>query len=192
MTEAEWLLSEDPAAILVQLWDSGRSTDRRFALLVVGYGRLVTPVDERTLEGVTTIERFAEGLVTAEEFAVIHGRAWMRRAHEWLEDLLAMRADADARPAFDERMLKAVFDCVFGDPRRPLPHLAAAWLRWNDGTIPKIAQGIYEERAFDRLPILHDALLDAGCDDEDLLAHCRGAGPHVRGCWVIDLILGKS
>jgi hypothetical protein len=65
-------------------------------------------------------------------------------------------------------------------------------LGWNDATIPKIARGIYEERAFDRLPVLHDALLDAGCDDEAILAHCRGAGPHVRGCWVIDLILGKS
>jgi len=67
-----------------------------------------------------------------------------------------------------------------------------AWLHWNDGAVPKIAQGIYEGRAFDRLPILHDALLDAGCDNQDILAHCRGAGPHVRGCWVIDLLLGKE
>jgi hypothetical protein len=58
--------------------------------------------------------------------------------------------------------------------------------------VPKIAQGIYEERAFDRLPILHDALLDAGCDNEDMLTHCRSEGPHVRGCWVVDLILGKE
>ena len=47
-------------------------------------------------------------------------------------------------------------------------------------------------RAFGRLPILADALLDAGCDNEELIAHCRSAGPHVRGCWAIDLILGKS
>jgi hypothetical protein len=80
---------------------------------------------------------------------------------------------------------------VFGNPFRPAT-VDPAWLRWNDCTVPKIAAGIYEERAFDRLPILHDALLDAGCDDEDILAHCRGAGPHVRGCWVIDLILGKE
>ena len=55
-----------------------------------------------------------------------------------------------------------------------------------------IAEGIYEERAFGRMPILHDALLAAGCDDENILAHCRGEGPHVRGCWVVDLLLGKD
>jgi hypothetical protein len=80
---------------------------------------------------------------------------------------------------------------IFGNPFRSVS-VDPSWPRWNDRTIPRIAQGIYEERAFDRLPILHDALLDAGCDNEDILAHCRGAGPHVRGCWVIDLILGKE
>ena len=49
-----------------------------------------------------------------------------------------------------------------------------------------------EERAFDRLPILADALEDAGCDNADILNHCRSAGPHVRGCWVVDLVLGRS
>ena len=56
----------------------------------------------------------------------------------------------------------------------------------------KLAQGIYEERAFDRLPILADALEDAGCDNADILSHCRGPGPHARGCWVVDLLLGKK
>jgi hypothetical protein len=55
-----------------------------------------------------------------------------------------------------------------------------------------LAQAIYDERAFDRLPILADALLDAGCDNEELLAHLRSEGPHVRGCWAVDLILGKG
>ena len=70
--------------------------------------------------------------------------------------------------------------------------LCAKWLRWNDGTLVRIAQAIYDNRAFDRLPILADALEDAGCDNADILAHCRGPGPHVRGCWVVDLLLGKS
>jgi hypothetical protein len=72
-------------------------------------------------------------------------------------------------------------------------------LKWNDRTIPRIAEGIYEERRMpagtldtSRLAILADALLDAGCDDEALIAHCRSEGPHVRGCWAIDLILGKK
>src|SRR6202022_3491214 len=71
---------------------------------------------------------------------------------------------------------------IFGNPFRPSPFLPPAVLPWNDGTVRRIAESIYEDRAFDRLPILADALLDAGCDDEELLAHCRSAGPHVRGC----------
>jgi hypothetical protein len=55
-----------------------------------------------------------------------------------------------------------------------------------------MAEGIYRDGAFERLPILADALLDAGFEDEALIQHCRGAGPHVRGCWVVDLIMGKS
>jgi hypothetical protein len=65
-------------------------------------------------------------------------------------------------------------------------------LAWNDDTVPKLAQAIYEERAFDRLPVLADALEDAGCTNEDLLVHLRGPGPHLRDCWALDLLLGKS
>jgi hypothetical protein len=77
-------------------------------------------------------------------------------------------------------------------PTRRATTIRAEWLAWNDGTVRRIAQGIYEEGAFGRLPILADALLDAGCDDEELIAHCRQPGPHVRGCWAVDLILGKK
>jgi hypothetical protein len=52
-----------------------------------------------------------------------------------------------------------------------------------------LARGIRQEEAFDRLPILADALQEAGCDDAVVLDHCRGPGPHVRGCWVVDLLL---
>jgi hypothetical protein len=57
--------------------------------------------------------------------------------------------------------------------------------------VPKLAASIYEQRAFDRLPVLADALEEAGCTDADILGHLRGPGPHVRGCWAVDLILGK-
>lgn len=73
-----------------------------------------------------------------------------------------------------------------------LIRLDPTWLAWCDKTVPKLARAIYEERAFDRLPILADALEEAGCADADILDHCRQPGEHVRGCWVIDLILGKS
>jgi hypothetical protein len=80
---------------------------------------------------------------------------------------------------------------IFGNPFRPVA-VAPAWLAWNDGVTRKLAQWIYEERAFDRLPILADALEEAGCANADLLNHCRQPVEHVRGCWAIDLILGKA
>lgn len=80
---------------------------------------------------------------------------------------------------------------LFGNPFRP-PHIDPTVLRWNDGTVVKVAQGIFKERAFDRLPILADALEDAGCQDAAILAHCREPGEHVRGCWVVDLLTGRS
>jgi len=55
-----------------------------------------------------------------------------------------------------------------------------------------LAQAIYELRSFDRLPELAQALEDAGCDNAELLAHCRSPGPHVKGCWAVDAVLGKS
>ena len=67
-----------------------------------------------------------------------------------------------------------------------------SWLTWNDGTVPKIAHAIYDNRDFDRMPVLADALEDAGCDNADILNHCRGPNVHVRGCWVVDLLLGKG
>jgi hypothetical protein len=82
------------------------------------------------------------------------------------------------------RLLREIFD----NPFRPAPFEA----RWRSSDVVGLARGIYDDRAFDRLPILADALIDAGCDDEQILAHCRSDGPHVRGCWVIDLVLGKE
>jgi hypothetical protein len=58
--------------------------------------------------------------------------------------------------------------------------------------VVKLAAAIYAERAFDRLPVLADALEDAGCTDAEILGHCRAGGEHVRGCWVVDLVLGKG
>jgi hypothetical protein len=84
-----------------------------------------------------------------------------------------------------------ILRCIFGNPFR-LAILDATWLRWNAGTVVKIAGSIYEDGVFDRLPLLADALEDAGCTDADILNYCRGPGPHVRGCWVVDLLLNKS
>ena len=70
--------------------------------------------------------------------------------------------------------------------------VSANVLKWNGGCVVKVAAAIYDERAFDRMPILADALEDAGCDNADILNHCREPGEHVRGCWVLDLLLGKK
>jgi hypothetical protein len=75
---------------------------------------------------------------------------------------------------------------VFGNPFRS-PRFDPAW-RTPD--VVGLARTIYDEKAFDRLPILSDALLDAGCNEDRILAHCREAGPHARGCWVVDRVLG--
>jgi hypothetical protein len=80
---------------------------------------------------------------------------------------------------------------LFGNPFQPVT-VEPAWLRWNGGTVERLARSIHDDRVFDHLPILADALEEAGCDNADMLAHCRGAGPHVRGCWVVDLLLSKG
>ena len=63
---------------------------------------------------------------------------------------------------------------------------------WRTDTAVLLARQMYESRDFSAMPILADALQDAGCDNPDVLNHCRGGGPHVRGCWVVDLVLGKE
>jgi hypothetical protein len=96
----------------------------------------------------------------------------------------ALRAEALAQAAL-------VRD-VFGDPFRLMIHLDPSWLVWNGGTVPALAESIYNERNWASLPVLADALEDAGCSCPEILTHCRGPGPHARGCWVLDLLLGKG
>jgi hypothetical protein len=63
---------------------------------------------------------------------------------------------------------------------------------WRSNNVLALAKSIYHDSGFDRLPILGDALEDAGCDNADVLKHCREPGEHARGCWVVDLLLGKE
>jgi len=91
-----------------------------------------------------------------------------------------------------ERCLAALLRDLLGSlPFHPVT-IDPTWLAWNNGTVFHLAQAIYDERAFDRMPILADALADAGCHDQEILTHCRNAGPHIRGCWLVDLLLGKE
>ncbi len=77
---------------------------------------------------------------------------------------------------------------IFGNPFRPVPFSPS----WRTDTTVSLARGMYESRDFGAMPILADALQDAGCDNADVLGHCREPGAHVRGCWVVDLVLGME
>ena len=110
-----------------------------------------------------------------------------------LERLFNLRPQADdslvEQCRTDEiRRQIGLLHCIFGNPFRPATLDPAR----RTATVTSLAQAIYNERAFDRLPILADALEDAGCTSADVLSHCRSGGEHVRGCWVVDLVLGKE
>jgi len=89
--------------------------------------------------------------------------------------------------AFHCRLLRDIFGRVF----RPAT-LDFRWLLTNSGLAERVARAAYDEHDFTALPILADALEEASCDNPDILSHLRGPGPHVRGCWAVDLILGKQ
>ncbi|MBP3956137.1 hypothetical protein J8F10_12675 [Gemmata sp. G18] len=77
---------------------------------------------------------------------------------------------------------------IFGNPFRPITFSPS----WRTDTVLALAAQMYSSRDFSAMPILADALQDAGSDSAEVLDHCRGPGPHVRGCWVVDLVLGKD
>jgi hypothetical protein len=96
-----------------------------------------------------------------------------------------------AAVASEKKAQAALIRDIFGPlPFRPVtvnPHVLA----WNDRLVVRLAQAIYDERRWGNLPLLGDALLDAGCDAEEILAHCRSGGEHVRGCWALDALRGQ-
>jgi hypothetical protein len=108
---------------------------------------------------------------------------WAMRHNVEAGDAVAYREWRDGH-----RELAHLFRDIFGNPFRPVA-LNPSWL---GSDVTALARQMYDSRDFTPMPILADALQDAGCDNADLLAHCTSDGPHVRGCWVVDLLLGKS
>ncbi|HKB40341.1 MAG TPA: hypothetical protein VKD72_28180 [Gemmataceae bacterium] len=168
-------------------------------------------------EGVEWAERFADGEIDREAFenavaeareegqginvgvfaaSFMAGQAAHPAAFEGAWEVARLGPLVAGRWEGEEVKCEQAAQCdllreVVGNPfRRVL--VDPSWLRWNGGTIRNLAQPIYADRAFDRMPILADALEDAGCEDRALLEHCRSPGPHVRGCWALDLLLGKG
>jgi hypothetical protein len=114
---------------------------------------------------------------------------------------LAVVGAADAAAETAERPVREaqarLLRCLFGNPFRPVS-FDPVWLAWHDGAVVKLAQSVYEDRELPsghldaaRLAVLADMLEEAGCSDADLLGHLRGPGPHVRGCFAVDALLGK-
>jgi hypothetical protein len=130
------------------------------------------------------LEHLNAGLWTANEYLHAFGH---------LSDDRSFGQDADKRLGKYADFLRE----VVGNPFRPLPTVRPEWLDANDQTAGNIARLAYDQMDFSSLPILADALEDAGCAEQLLLDHLRGVSlvkqiVHVRGCWALDLILGKE
>jgi hypothetical protein len=217
MTEAEWLACEKPEEMLQAIAKPG--DERKWRLVVCSICRTAWPLltDERHRTAVEAAERKADDwnavrgkvytkvwndvadatnemeAVDASKYEAASAVSSMMYAssgalttgHVWNVFQHVARATGEAR----SYPLQAVLiRDIFGNPFRPVSFSP----EWRTSTAVAIARGMYESREFGAMPILADALQDAGCDSGEVLDHCRGPGPHVRGCWVVDLVLGKG
>jgi len=198
MGEAEWLTCDDPRRMLGFL-NVRRTSPRKLRLFVCAcrrQGRIHRAGEENRLRIVELAERYSDGELLAGELLVSGDPAVLASAE------VAEEVNSDCRA----RLIRD----IFVNPFRPLPPLgrraASLWereldsaLRWNGGVIPDLARAAYEERILPagtlhpaRLAVLADALEEAGCTNADILGHLRGPENHVRGCWVVDVLLKKE
>jgi hypothetical protein len=217
MTEAEWLACTDPQKMLEFL--RGKATDRKLRLFACACCRRVWYwlTDDRSRQAIIVAERFAEtdrhadprgylplkielqevwdAASASDELVLGNPLAWAIEYATWVSTRVVKTDQQVSERQAQAGLLRDIFCNPFG----PSPTVPPAVLAWNDGTVRRLAEGVYEGRrlpdgALDpaRLCIFADALTDAGCEDEAMIQHCRSAGPHVRGCWAVDLILGKE
>jgi hypothetical protein len=205
MTEKEWLTCTDPHPMLERL--RGWTSDRKLRLFAVACSRRIwTLIDDLGRSAVEAAENFADGDLGPDELRAARlacqgagGKASWYAA--------ATRPEIAARNAARSAQAGVASNPLLGTEADELP-AQTVLLRDILGPIPyrritidptsltptvvQLAGTIYDDRAFDRMPELADALHDAGCDNDEIMRHCRGLGPHVRGCWVVDLVLGKE
>lgn len=210
MTEEDWLKATYPQPLLSHLKHSGGLSPRKARLFACECWRRVWPaLTNVDRNGVMLAERFADGLASTVELGqVYNGNGQTSEpyvcypatpdafyaanlAAEMCADAVSdVNDESDSDVQFDtERMAQVILlREIFGNPFRP------ATLDPNYLTPPvrTLAASIYEERAFDRLPILADLLEEAGCNQDEVLKHLRGTGVRVRGDWALDLVLGKE
>ncbi|VTR91775.1 Uncharacterized protein OS=Sorangium cellulosum (strain So ce56) GN=sce5710 PE=4 SV=1 [Gemmata massiliana] len=221
MTEQEWLKCSDLAPMLKSLHGSVSDRKLRlFACECVKRILHLLPSD-LCRSAVSIAEQYADGLATVEQLRNAGGEAhysspqrdyphnvvtgelarsavdqltehendaWSAVYGAYRYAIEAVGGQLQASNPIEEQAQCHLLRDIFGNPFRSV----IVDRSWLTSTVTALAEGIYADRAFDRIPILADALQDAGCDSADILGHCRGDGPHVRGCWVIDLLLGKE
>jgi hypothetical protein len=202
MTEQEWMECAEPWKMIELVIKTAPASDRQLRLYACGCFRGIwDSLSEPEKQVLRIGEWYADGASTKQEIleaVKISGIFTTNRkavgvtVYENIADGLVPVISHEfwISPVEQKRsciLLRDIFGNCFG-------HITInrTWLTWNDGTVCRIAHAIYDERAFDRIPILADALEDAGCDNAEILNHCRSDSPHVRGCWVVDLLLGKD
>ena len=209
MTEAEWLECNDPRPMVEFL--GVEFSDRKLRLFAVTCCQRMWFFldDERLRKAVVMAERYADRLISEEQFNAARRTELLSSASSQRAAIspvfLCTRDDPNAivetyahsirllvhaKEQHAERAAQAdVLRDMFGPLLFRPVCLHPAWLTLS---VKQLGVAIYEEKAFDRMPILGDAMEEAGCTNAEILAHCRGPGPHVRGCWVLDLLLGKE
>ena len=205
MTERAWLTSSDADRMLTVL--RGGVSDRKLRLFACACCRRLESAmtDARTRHALDMIERYTAGNGTRLEVEAAIDAAALAEVRASGSARLAARAvtaawatPEHARSAAALATLRAHHESkdqaellreIVGNPFRA-PTVDPSWLAWNDGCIPQIARQIYDGGCFDNLPILADALEDAGCTTPVLLNHLRRRRGHMRGCWALDAILG--
>ncbi len=153
------------------------------------------PSDGSPTEAFELWMRLKEAAVMAQEFELA---AWSRDGQEGERRQRPSSRQTRLRTLFNYRFVPERDDRakrtnlireILGSGREPVPCAT----EWRTNTVLTLARQMYESREFSAMPILADALQDAGCDNDDILAHCRDTSQvHVRGCWVCDLVLGKT
>jgi hypothetical protein len=210
MTEQEWLTCENPRPMLwflIRMQGPVLKFERKLRLFTVACCRrpYYRSEDQRYVQAIDLTERVAEDFhdqQAARQLYNLHevsdrqfraARAWGPLIRDqWknaFEGAMSATNVEQGTSCLDEILYQvALLHDIFGNPFRPVTLNSA----WRTSNVTALAQSIYDDRAFDRMPILADALEDAGCDNADMLNHCRQPGVHVRGCWVVDLGLGRE
>jgi hypothetical protein len=213
VTEEEWAARDDPDELLDAARSMKRLPARKARLFAGGCFRLVWDLiqaDDIRL-AVEMSDARADKRIGQQELE--RHRYPMTKAADnvrtWLAVAIQSLATSNRNPSYVAWQVRtATQNDTYRHARRGIPCRAQAELvrevvgnpfspvvfdpGWRTADVLGLARGIYEDRVFDRMPLLADALMDAGCDNEQVLAHCRSEGPHVRGCWAVDLVIGKE